>query len=59
MALTPLTTPYLTTVQTALQGAIARNATTPLGRVLTINPSLIASSVTQDGTPYTCKRHPN
>ena len=56
MALTPPTTPYAQTIQTALETALARNATTPLGRVLTTSSAFIRVPVELDGAPYTCKR---
>jgi hypothetical protein len=55
MALTPTSALYTPVILSALATGIARNSTTPLGRQLSISPTYITNSVTQDSTPYTCK----
>ena len=54
MALTPSSALYTPVILSALATALARNSTTPLGRQLSISPTYVTNSVTQDTTPYTC-----
>jgi len=56
MALTPPTTSqYAPFILSALATALAQNSVTPLGRQLSINPTYVTNSVTEDSAPYTCK----
>jgi hypothetical protein len=57
MALTPPTTSqYAPFILSALATALAQNSVTPLGRQLSINPTYVTNSVTEDSAPYTCKQ---
>jgi len=59
MALTPTSALYTPVILSALATGLARNSTTPLGRQLSISPTYITNSVTQDSAPYTCKLKKN
>jgi hypothetical protein len=55
MALTPATPQYTPYILSALANALAQNSVTALGYQLSINPTYVTNSVTQDSAPYTCK----
>lgn len=52
---TPPTASFAQSILLALATALSRNPVTPLGRLLSIDLSLVSNAVTQDVAPYTCK----